>query len=339
MKKRQFVLFIILLLLMSGVTAGSLFFVRKQADSMILKESDFMEYEYHFAFITDSPGDDFWVEVYNGASEYGEDAGIYLQPFGRDLAIDFDKKELLEIAIESHVDGIILEGDESAETKKLIDQADKAGIPVVTVLSDCEKSKRKSFVGVGSYDLGREYGRQIIRVATKETGSALIIMDASSSDSGQNIIYNGIKETLQNEGNHLSLNLQIVAVNDQLPFSQEEAMRNLLLNRESIPDMIVCLSEKNTVSAYQALIDYNLVGEVAIIGYYRTEIILEAISRNIISAAISIDARQMGISSMELLKEYKETGVVSNYVIMDINTITSANIGSYITQGDKDEKN
>lgn len=63
---------------------------------------------------------------------------------------------------------------------------------------------------------------------------------------------------------------------------------------QTLPDIIICLNELSTTCVYQAVVDYNCVGEIAILGYYDTDTILKAIERNVITATISIDTEQMG---------------------------------------------
>ena len=67
--------------------------------------------------------------------------------------------------IRASVDGIIVTGDDEEETVELIDEAVDAGIPVVTILSDCIESRRQCFVGSNNYNIGQEYGRQILKHA------------------------------------------------------------------------------------------------------------------------------------------------------------------------------
>lgn len=330
MNNRQLVILAIIVIIMTVITIFSLIYIRKQMGDMQQKSQPYVEYRRHYAFITEFFEENFWSEVYDGAKRFGEGENVYLEWIGQGMDIDYSKEDLLKTAIASKVDGIILEGEESEEIRTLINLAAGEGIPIVTVMTDSYDSKRQSFVGIGSYDLGREYGRQIIRIATKDTKDVLILMNAASKDSGQNIIYNGMQETLANEGNHLSLDIEILAISEDIPFSDEEAIRDIFLNREKLPDIIICLNEKNTVSAYQAAIDYNLVGEVDILGYSVTDTILNAIHRKVVAATVAVDAVQMGIRSMKALDEYVETGHVSDYVTMDVYTVTSNNIKRYL---------
>ena len=84
--------------------------------------------------------------------------------YGTDLPVEYSVPELLRIAIDSSVDGIIVAGDDSSETTELINEAVDQDIPVVTVLSDSMSSLRQCFVGISNYSLGEEYGKQAINL-------------------------------------------------------------------------------------------------------------------------------------------------------------------------------
>lgn len=325
---------------MAAATIGCFIYIKAlTAGIAAVEQQAYKEYDRHYTFITDRFDDNFWKEMYDGAQKFGEDKKVYLEWFGKDLAINYTKTELLQMAIDAKVDGIILEGDDSRELAELINQAVEKKIPVVTVLTDSYDSGRESFVGIGSYELGREYGRQIVHIATKDSKEVLILMDTETDSSSQSIVYNGIKETLGNEGNHLNLALETLAVTADTPYGNEEVIRNIFLNQEPLPDIIICLNEQNTVSAYKAVVDYNLVGQVDIIGYYVTDTILNAINRKVISATIAVDSRQMGILSMRAMEEYIETGHVSDFVTMDVNTVTPNNVKEYLRDtGNKYDK-
>lgn len=109
----------VLILITVILTIGSLGYVRKQIDGTGgMKEQSYKQFERHYAFITDSYDDNFWREVYAGAKNYGEENEAYLEWTGENLAIEYSKAELFKIAMESQVDGIILEGDGSSRTKQ-----------------------------------------------------------------------------------------------------------------------------------------------------------------------------------------------------------------------------
>ena len=86
---------------------------------------------------------------------------LILKCRGLNLETDYDKRDLMKIAIDSKVDGIIVEADESAMMTDLIREAEDNGIPVVTVLEDNTQAGRQSYVSISYYNLGREYGNQL----------------------------------------------------------------------------------------------------------------------------------------------------------------------------------
>ena len=158
---------------------------------------DYSTYSRHYAMITAQGDEDFWNEVYESALAEGRERDVYVERFGANLAVDYDRGELLDMAVRASVDGIIVAGDEEEETTALIDEAVEQGIPVVTVQNDCIESRRQCFVGCNNYNIGQEYGRQILKMLPDGVGRVLVLMDESRTDSGQNLILLAIRETLE----------------------------------------------------------------------------------------------------------------------------------------------
>ena len=121
-------------------------------------------YDRYYIMITREGKSVFWQSVYQGAYERALQENVYVDWLGNERFWDYSVEEQMEIAIASGVDGIIVTASEEEGMTDLIDRADAAGIPVVTLYGDNTQSKRCSFVGVGSYNLGREYGRQALRI-------------------------------------------------------------------------------------------------------------------------------------------------------------------------------
>ncbi len=332
------VLLIVLSSVMLLVTVCSLVYFRIQVASLnAVEKTEYNEYDRHYALITDDMENSFWDAVYEGTKEEGDKSGSYVERLGKNLAVAYTKEELMEIAIDSHVDGIILEADESERTTQLIEKASQNGIPVVTVLSDSANSTRKSYVGISNYNLGGEYGKQIMKLLNGEHQKVLILMNVNTEDSAQNIIYTAIQETLAKAGVDMSLiDIDTAAISDDGAFSAEESIRDIFMDAENLPDIMICLNELNTTSVYQAVVDYNKVGIINIIGYYSSDTILKAIDRNVIQATISVDTAQMGRYCVQALDEYILTGHVSEYFSVDISQITAENVEEYLPSEGED---
>lgn len=340
-------------------------------------------YDRYYMMITQDGKSAFWQSVYQGAYERALQENVYVDWLGDEHFQDYSVEEQMEIAIASGVDGIIVTASEEEGMTALIDRADAAGIPVVTLYGDNTQSTRCSFVGVGSYNLGREYGRQALKimreklVGTQETQLAVktgedadaaetetadaaavtpgildgseaelifepvevgtetrpirvtLLVNSFANSLDQNILYSGIQETIEQERGETVVELSLQSVDDTNAFSVEESVRDIFMG-DKVPDILICLNELNTTCAYQAVVDYNKVGSVSILGHYVSDTILNAIDRNVIYATVDIDTAQMGAFCIDALQEYHDLGYTSQYFTADISLITKDNVDEYL---------
>lgn len=270
----------------------------------------------HIAFIAEDPSEDFMNAVYKSACQEASKQGIYIEYMGKELSENYSKQELLELAIAAKVDGIILEGDSREVTKMLIAEARKQAIPVVTIRTDCVESERASFVGVNNYSLGHSYGNQILNLSYhKSAHDVVILMDQVASDSGQDIIYSSLCQTLEaNPG--AKFHIRPMQISREITFDAEEQIRNLFVNNQ-LPEIVVCLNQLYTNCAIQAVIDQNKVGKTELIGFYDNKMIYDAIQDNVLHCSISINTEQMGKYCLESFLDLWETGHTSEYFAVD----------------------
>ncbi|MCI7190234.1 MAG: substrate-binding domain-containing protein [Lachnospiraceae bacterium] len=301
---------------------------------------DETRYQRYYALITEERKSSFWQSVYQGAYEAGVKENAYVEMLGSNLSTTYSREDLMRIAIDSGVDGIIVEADETKQMAELINEAVDAGIPVVTLYGDSTQSNRISFVGVGSYNLGREYGRQILQIAEeqeKDRVKVSVLVNSYTQNSSQNILCSGIQETVENANKSgTDIEITLVSVDNTNAFSVEESIRDIFMEDE-LPDIIICLNELNTTCVYQAVVDYNKVGQVNILGYYDSETIIKAIDRNVIYATVSVDTEQMGQFCIDALTEYYEYGNTSQYFTADIAFINKDNVSRYLGGGEDEE--
>lgn len=300
------------------------------------KVTDKEKYDQYYVMITEDRKSDFWQSVYRGAYERGQEENVYVDLLGEHLSQEYSREDLMRIAMTSGVDGIFVESDESDEMLQMIDEAVERGIPVVTLYGDNTHSERCSFVGVGSYNLGREYGRQVLKLTAAQKNpdvlDVAVLVNAHALNSAQNIVCSGIQDALEQEKlQGPEIELSLVTVDDTNTFSVEESIRDIFMEKK-LPDIIICLNELNTTCVYQAVVDYNCVGEVSILGYYDTDTILKAIERNVIYATISIDTEQMGAFCVDALREYYRYGYTSQYFTADVTIIDQNNVGEYFIE-------
>ena len=124
------------------------------------------------------------------------------------------------------------------------------------------------------------------------------------------------------------MELRTESVDSRTDFDAEEVIRDVLLGKER-PDILICLNSAQTECAIQALIDYNLVGEVQVIGYYVTDQILQALRQELIPVTMTIDTDALGEDSVQALNEYLELGRVSSYYNITLSGITPVTAARY----------
>lgn len=356
-KQKNFIWYFILTILTIAITAITGVFVFSFYVDHFTTKQDANQYDLYYVMIAEDTNTSLWQSIYEGAYTAGLKENNYVDLLNDSFDNNYSREDLMRIAIASEVDGIIVAADESDEMTELIHEATADGIPVVTLYGDNTQSDRCSFVGIGSYDLGKEYGRQVLKIAQAdmidntmrinqesdhleseivqtETSEGpirvMVLLNAYAQDSGQNILCSGIQETIENEKQAgTEIEISLVSIDDTNAFSVEESIRDIFM-KEALPDIIICLSELHTTCVYQAVVDYNKVGQVNILGYYDSDTILKAIDRNVIFATISIDTMQMGKFCVEALTEYNTSGNTSQYFIADIELINKDNVHQYL---------
>lgn len=295
-------------------------------------------YKKHIAMINEDPSEEFWTSIYQSAKAEGEKQSIYIENFGEKFVEDFSTAELMEMAIAAKVDGIIVRPDASVETGETMKRAEKENIPVMTILSDVKDSGRFCFVSGNDYAIGEMYGNQIAGEVAKRAEhkdgkvKVEVLIDAASNEVAPNLIYSGISETTASMGNQMELSSSVV--DNSSNFESEEMVRNLLLGDE-IPDVLVCLSVIDTISAYQSVIEYNCVGKTSIIGYYISKDTLEGIEKGIIKGSVLIDPESLGKTCVKGMEQYMNQGYVNEYLTVSPILIVEDNVQRYIESNEQ----
>ncbi len=320
------------------IVLGMAYYKQQISRLGITDATNYQEYKSHFAIVTENGDAEYWDEIYQGALEEGKEKNAYVEKLGSNLSISYSLADLMRIAIASKVDGIILEPSGDENIKDLINEANAQGIPVVTVLKDVLPTDTKktvnriSFVGVNNYNLEQEYAKQVAEVIKEGRKNITVLMNTNSSDMGQTMIYSSIHKVT--ESNHV--NIESASVNSKSAFSSVEDIRNIVMNKDNPPDVLVCLNEVDTLGAYQVVRDYNKVGDIDIIGYYDSEIILRAIEMNIVHSTMTFDAHEMGVNCVDALSEYITTKNVSDYYPVYISVINGNNVEDYLAKEEQE---
>lgn len=270
-------------------------------------------YDMQYEMIVGSGKSEFWQTVYDSALEEAEKHDAYVEFHASDMKTGYDETDYMEISIAAGVDGIILEYNGEEELKKEIDKAEDAGIPVITIMSDAPDSKRQSFVGVNDYQMGQAYGEQIAQFLDENIKSILLLLDSEKGDLEKNQLYSQISNAVMKKSSTGEIEVKAEMLTPESKFDIEEAIRMIFQAPEGPPQILVCMDEITTECAYQAMIDFNMVGEVKIIGYYISETIRGAVKKGLIPVTCTLDAEGMGQDCVDAMWELKQEGRVNSY--------------------------
>lgn len=304
---------------------------RMREANNLLKEAKYNQYDSYVVLISSEDKNDFWQNVYESASEYGRERGIYVDMLSDNVDVNYSKKELLEMAIESGCDGILLEGDDDPEISALLTKASTAKIPVITLEKDIASDNRVSYVGVNNYTIANLYASAIKENLVKQK-HVMVIANSSYDDASLNTFVNNVQEAFSEEelpNGPLEFEIRKIESNDA--FATEEYIQNLFQKNEVQP-VVICLDELSTESFYQAMIDYNMVGQILLFGNYESQSIYTGIKQGVIKSTVTMNASSMGESAAKAFIEYKQTGHVSDYINVEPEIIDSKNIESYLEE-------
>ncbi len=328
------------------IVLGMTYYKYQISELGITDTTQYQEYKYHYALISEEKDAEFWEAIYQGALEKGKQENAYVERYGKNLAVSYSVEELMEMAIAAKVDGIILEPNGDEKMNELVNRAYDAGIPVVTLLKDtyqntsdsqyhntANSSKRISFVDINSYSQGQAYGKQVAELIREGKRNVVVLLNDDDKDSSQNVIYTNILEMIDSR----KASVKAVTINTKSAFSSEEDIRNIIMDKNNPPDVLVCLTADDTISANQAVVDYYKVGQIDIIGYYDSDIILRAIEKNIIHSTMTTDASLMGAYCVEALAEYRKNNKVNDYYSVGITVINKDNVAQYIEDSTTEE--
>lgn len=295
------------------------------------------KYEKEYVLITEENDSEFWQSVYESGQKEAEKNNAYLEQMGSSQPSSYTMTDCIKIAIASEVDGILLHPDGTMKVQEQIKAATNAGIPVVTLVDDAADSERISCIGLNAYQLGQLYADAVLRLITPDTNKIEILLD--DKDTTRNdMIFNQITSTIRSIlGKDRKLEISSRNISRENTFDSEEAVRDIIIDFDHLPDILVCFSDVDTQAACQAVVDYNQVGNVSIIGYYTSDTILHAIDKNIAYSTITLDTEQIGKEAIDALEEYQQSGYVSEYISINLDIVTKDNIMLYL--GDDDAKN
>jgi ribose transport system substrate-binding protein len=282
--------------------------------------------KYHFVLIAQDMGSSFWQQVKVGATLAGEKYDAAIEFNGSMIRDEGMALEYMNIAIASHVDGIVVYVTDQDKFTPLIDKAVNMGIHVVTIESDDKDSKRTTFVGPNSYTAGY-YEGNLVAEASDGTSIVAIIVGGNYAGNGdaKDSLLQGFNDSI---GSNPSIKLDTVQLSNTSYFEAETIIRKIIIEHPQV-NTVVCTGLDDTLEVVQVLIDLNKEKDITVIGYDNTQQIREYIKNNNIYGSVYEDPEETGYQSIENLVMRIDGQTPPDSINTGVYMITRNNLVSY----------
>ncbi|WP_079710699.1 sugar-binding protein [Paraliobacillus ryukyuensis] len=274
---------------------------------------------YHFALIGEELEHDYWELVGQGAKDTEEEYEIAIEYEGPRRSNPEEQRKLLDMAIKSKVDGIIVQAVNNSFLP-LINKAVDQGIPVITIDTDAAKSKRFTYIGTDNYEAGRLAGEELIE---QTNGSATVgIVTGSFDNAHHQLRVQGFQDVIEQKSD-----ISIVAIEESsiTQVIAEEKAQNMLTK---YPDLnaLYGTSTHDATGMAEAAESLGRSNDLYIIGFDTLEENLQLLKQNKVDALIEQEPYAMGNRSIDLMMDIMENKEVKDVYHTDTSVVTKADL-------------
>lgn len=282
--------------------------------------------KYHFVLIAQDTNDSFWQSIKNGAQLAAKKHNAALEYNGTLINDESESLAYLNVAIASHVDGIVVYVTDEMAFTPLINKAVAQGIPVITIESDDKNSKRQAFVGPDNYAVGNSEGNLIAMNMHGVSNVAMIIGGNYARNNGSRTnLLNGFNDRIKDDA---WIQVKTIQITNTGYFAAENLIRDIL-NQYPEVNTIVSTDYDDTLEILQVFNDLNKEGDYTLIGYGNTQKIRDYIKNGDIFGSVYEDSENTGYKSIENLIASLSNQDVPSFVDTGIYTITRGNLLTY----------
>lgn len=161
------------------------------------EENTVKKYNYHFVLVPEELDNEYWRLVEKGAKAAAKQYGVLLEYDGPKQANIDDHLKTIQMSAAAKVDGIMTQGLSDQQFTPLINRVVESGIPVITVDTDTENSKRLSYIGTDNYYSGYLAGKAMIEDTNGKANVAIITGSFMKNHQLQRI--KGFEDAVKNE--------------------------------------------------------------------------------------------------------------------------------------------
>ena len=153
---------------------------------------------YRFAIVPKSMNNPYFDLARNGCMAEAKKLGItctYTGPVEQEPA---QQVQIIQDLISQHIDGMAISVADPASVKRVIDQARKAGVAVITFDADSPDSQRQAYVGTDNKALGQALGQMLLKQHATPGDYALVSGGPAAQNLNERV--QGVREVLNAAG-------------------------------------------------------------------------------------------------------------------------------------------
>lgn len=271
---------------------------------------------YHFALVYQEEKNPYWDSVKEGIGKASSEYNVQFEFLGPEVTDMVEQVDLLNRAIASKVDGIIVQGMNEEAFRPIIDKAVEKGIPVLTIDSDSPQSKRSSYIGTDNYQAGVLVGQHIVEVLHEQGEVGIILGNFHATNQRERL--KGIQDVLVKYPR-----IRVVEIADS-GGNQFEAASLTLKQVQEHPDlkMIIGLSPWDGSGIGQTLKRLQLQRDIHVLVFDTLPETMSYFRDGTIDDVVEEYPFLMGRKSVEIMMALKDGHDVPNQVNTEVKLMT-----------------
>ncbi|MFO7295576.1 MAG: sugar-binding protein [Clostridia bacterium] len=268
----------------------------------------------------------YWKQVRAGAEKAAKERGVIIDFQGPDTASVEEGIRFIKMAYAAKVSGIIAYVQDETQYNDVINKVIDGGIPLVTIDSDAENSKRLAYVGTDNVEAGRVGGREVIRQIGTEGKVAIIMGGKTVKNQVERV--KGFKSYIDKNSN-----IVIAAIESSDSYLLEaELAAKKILNQHPDVKALFCTSALDGLGAAKAVKSLGLVGKVKIICFDDLPETLDNIEKGIITSTVVQQPYLMGYKAVHIIMDNIEGKTTKGSFITDVLVVDKEDLEDYKIQ-------
>lgn len=273
--------------------------------------------KYNILIVGQNGREAFLEQIYLGAQSVSKknEAAVSLYT-GKSNAEEISEQALFNYASYLNADGVIAFVESGGERLEVPAKTGGEPIPLVTIGNYQPNLPQLSYIGPNYSELGKTTAREIIGLVGS-SGKVIMLESNMENDANHSNLMSGLLGALSQ---HSEIEVKALQFERGSSFSKEDNLRQQLASEEGL-ELVVALTEQNTILAAQSVRDLNLSGKVKIIGFGDSDDCRSYFEKKIVTELISVKTREIGRMAMAELFEYLKNGYANSFVSAEVEVL------------------